>query len=171
MKFCDWIWDYMVDLCFLLARSGWDLILGGIHDHRLFECISRDLKQLLSEGRLSQTQKAWVDDFSSTESMSVARPWTSGLLVTVSKSLQRGLWGPSYSYILCFCVVSADVYWVSRAQKIHFPNKSFLVSPMVYSLPAHLEEIYKVGGNWEWWVMTNKGYIHMNIFTLYCYIT
>lgn len=42
---------------------------------------------------------------------------------------------------------------------------------MVYSLPAHLEEVYKVGGNWEGQAITNKGYIYVNISTLYPYVT
>lgn len=101
----------------------------GFHDHRLFECISRDLKQILPERTLSQTQKAGVDDLSSTECMTGGQgPEPLGFWSQYPNPYS-GLSGAlKYPYILCFCVVSADVYWASRAEKIHFPNKSVLVS-------------------------------------------
>lgn len=48
---------------------------------------------------------------------------------------------------------------------VEYPN---VLMNYVYSLPAHVEGIYKVGGNWEQWTRVTKGYIYISIYTQYC---
>ena len=109
----DWMYDYTIHLRLWLFIFACSLILELL-DHSLFGYISRHLKQLLLEGTLNQTQKAWLWRYLSP--CLWARLWFSGFLISVRipKMGCLRLFISSHSVFLCG---SCYVYWVSGAQE------------------------------------------------------
>ena len=108
IKVYDWIYDYMIHLHLWLFIFACSLILELL-DHSLFGYISRHLKQLLLEGTLNQTQKAWLWQYLSP--CQWARLWLSGFLISVQipKMGCLRLFMSSHSVFLCvscWCLLS-----------------------------------------------------------------
>ena len=135
IKVCDWIYDYMIHLCLWLFIFDCSLMLELL-DHSLFWYISRHLKQLLLEGTLSQTQKAWLWWYLSP--CLWVKLWLSGFLISVQipKMGSLRLFISSHYVFLCgscWCLLS-----------LRAPGRDFPGGGVDRNRPDN------AGGKWKW---------------------